>query len=133
MWFQFLTLVVESDNGVPLMNVGYGENRRKHLMFIKLMDVWLKSNGAKWWHVSCGSWLYRQFVVQFTMQCDDSTQHCLQDMTSFHFILFSFYKYCTIFFSFGFLAIYKRLMLNLFANHFVLNMNQKYNNHSMLN
>jgi hypothetical protein len=41
----------------------------------------------------------RQFVVQFTTQCDDSTQHHLQD------ILFSFNEYHTIFFSFVFLAI----------------------------
>lgn len=44
----------------------------------------------------------RQFVVQYTMQCDDSTQHHLQDMISFHFISFSFNEYCTIFFSFVF-------------------------------
>jgi hypothetical protein len=75
----------------------------------------------------------RQFVVQFTMQCDDSTQHRLQDMTSLHFILFSFNKNRSIFFSFVFWSLKKRLMLNLFANHFVLNMNQKYNNHSSSN
>jgi hypothetical protein len=40
-----------------LMNVGYGDNGRKPLMFIKLMADWLKSNGAKWWHASHGSWL----------------------------------------------------------------------------
>ncbi len=74
----------------------------------------------------------RQFVVQFTMQRDDSTQHHLQNMTSFHFILFSFNEYCTIFFPLVFGDL-KRSMLNLFANHFVLNMNQKYNNHSLLN
>lgn len=39
------------------MNVGYGDNGRKPLMFIKLMGDWLKSNGAKWWHASRGSWL----------------------------------------------------------------------------
>jgi hypothetical protein len=40
----------------------------------------------------------RQFVVQFTMQCDDSTQPRLRDMTNFHFILLSFNEYWIIFF-----------------------------------
>jgi hypothetical protein len=71
----------------------------------------------------------RQFVGQSTIQCDDSTQPHSRDMTSFHFILISFNEYHTILFSF-FFCDYRRLMLNLFANHFVLNMNQKYDNHS---
>jgi hypothetical protein len=37
LWLQFLALVVGSDNGVALMNVGYGDNGRKPLMFINLM------------------------------------------------------------------------------------------------
>ncbi len=74
----------------------------------------------------------RQFVVQFIMQCVDSTQHHLQYMTSFHFI-FIFLMNITQYFFPLFFGDLKRLMLNLFANHFVLNMNQKYNNHSLLN